>query len=66
MHEWGKAIADYDQALGEYDDLTLSLYGRGLARLASGDTAGGNADLTAARQGEPDIANIMARLGVKT
>ncbi len=66
MREWAKAVADYDEALAARPDLTLALYGRGLAKLGLGDTAGGGTDIAAAKQGEPDIANIMARLGVKT
>lgn len=64
MKQWDKAIADYNKALDRRDDLTLSLYGRGVARRAKGDIAGGNADIAAAQRGEPDIANIMRRLGV--
>jgi len=64
MKQWDKAIADYNKALsGSRPDLTLSLYGRGIARRARGDVAGGNADIAAATRGEPDIANIMTRLG---
>ena len=65
MHQWDKAIADYDRALRARPDLTVALYGRGLARHATGDRAGGDADIAAATQGEPDIANIMTRLGVQ-
>ncbi len=65
MHRWDKAIADYDKALRARPDLTVSLYGRGVAKRTKGDVAGGNADIAAATSGEPDIANIMARLGVK-
>jgi tetratricopeptide (TPR) repeat protein len=64
MKAWDKAIADYNRALYTTPDMTLSLYGRGVARCARGDIAGGRADIAAARAGEPDIANIMARLGV--
>jgi len=64
MKQWDKAIADYDKALDRRSDLTLSLYGRGLAKRAKGDSAGGNADIAAATRDEPDIANIMKRLGV--
>jgi len=63
MKQWGKAIADYNKALADRPDLTVSLYGRGIARRASGDAAGGAADIAAATQAEPDIANIMKRLG---
>jgi tetratricopeptide (TPR) repeat protein len=64
MRQWDKAIADYNKAIGDRGDLTLSLYGRGVARRAKGDVAGGNADIAAATRYEPDIANIMRRLGV--
>jgi tetratricopeptide (TPR) repeat protein len=63
MEQWGKAIADYNKALADRPDLTTSLYGRGIARRATGDVAVGNADIAAATQAEPDIANIMRRLG---
>ncbi len=63
MKQWSKAIADYNKALADRPDLTLSLYGRGIARRARGDVAGGNADIAAATQAEPDIANIMKRRG---
>jgi tetratricopeptide (TPR) repeat protein len=63
MKQWAKAVADYNRALYGRSDLTISLYGRGLARKAMGDIAGGNADIAAATSGEPDIANIMKRLG---
>ena len=60
-----KAIADYTQALYYRTELATSLYGRGLARRARGDAAGGAADIAAAEASEPDIAQIMTRLGVK-
>ena len=65
MKEWTKAIADYNSALATRPDFTLSLYGRGIAKHALGDTAGGDADIAAAQGGEPDIVNIMAHMGVK-
>jgi tetratricopeptide (TPR) repeat protein len=63
MKAWDKAIADYTKALYYRDDLTISLYGRGIAKRAKGDIAGGDADIAAATRDEPDIANIMKRLG---
>jgi tetratricopeptide (TPR) repeat protein len=63
MKAWAKAVADYDKALYYRSDLTVSLYGRGVAKRALGDVAGGNADIAAATRDEPDIANIMKRLG---
>jgi tetratricopeptide (TPR) repeat protein len=64
MKAWDKAITDYNHALDVRPDLTLSLYGRGIAKRARGDIAGGDADIAAATKDEPDIANIMAQLGV--
>jgi tetratricopeptide (TPR) repeat protein len=64
MKQWDKAIADYDKAISDRPDLVVSLYGRGVARRAKGDVAGGDADITKATRDEPDIANIMRRLGV--
>jgi tetratricopeptide (TPR) repeat protein len=61
---WSKAIADYTKALYYQPDYTMSLYGRGIARQAAGDAAGSEADYAAAKQSEPQIAEIMARLGV--
>ena len=63
MRAWSKAVADYNTALNNRPDLTFSLYGRGIAKHALGDKAGGDADIAAATKDEPDIANIMKRLG---
>jgi len=63
MKQWDKAIADYNKALANRPDMSLSLYGRGIARHALGDKAGGDTDMVAAMKNEPDIANIMKRLG---
>jgi len=51
-------------ALESRPGFTLSLYGRGIARQALGDVAGGDADIAAAKRDEPDIVNIMAKMGV--
>jgi tetratricopeptide (TPR) repeat protein len=48
--QFDKAIADYDVALKTNPRLAGALYGRGLARLRSGDTAAGNADITEAKE----------------
>ena len=64
MKKWDAALADYNKSLALRSDLTMSLYGRGVAKHAKGDLAGGDADIAAAKKGEPDIVNIMARLGV--
>jgi tetratricopeptide (TPR) repeat protein len=65
MKQYAKAIDDYNHSLQVRPDLTVSLYGRGIARHATGDIAGGDADIAAARRDEPNIASIMASMGVK-
>jgi tetratricopeptide (TPR) repeat protein len=64
LKAWAKAIKDFDYAIEIRPGLTTSLYGRGVAKHASGDTAGGDADIAAAKRDEPDIVNIMAKLGI--
>jgi len=54
--KWNEAIAAYSKSLETRDDLTLSLYGRGIAKHAIGDKSGGDADIAAATHDEPDIA----------
>ena len=63
-HEWDKAIADYDTALRAHPAQASSLFGRGIAKLRKGDAAGGNADLSAARRIQADIATEMAAIGI--
>lgn len=60
-----RAIADYDAALKQNTKDADSLYGRGIARLKSGDAAGGNADVTAAKAIQADIAEVYVGYGVK-
>ena len=59
----GSAIEDYDAALRTAPRMTAALYGRGIARLRSGDMEG-NADIVEAVKIEPAIADRMARIGV--
>jgi len=40
------------------------LYGRGVAKLKSGDADGGNADMAAAKAMQPDIVSAYIRYGV--
>jgi tetratricopeptide (TPR) repeat protein len=65
QHAWDKAIADNTQSLYYRADQPMALYGRAIARRARGDSAGAAADMQAARDIEPDIAQIMARVGIK-
>jgi tetratricopeptide (TPR) repeat protein len=48
--ELNAAIKNYTEALLYSPNLASSLYGRGLAKLEKGDTEGGNADVSAAKE----------------
>ncbi len=61
---YDRAIADYSAAMTD-ENYWNSLYGRGIAKLKSGDTAGGNADIAEAKAREPDIAEVYAGYGVR-
>lgn len=68
-HRMGRnadAVRTYDQALAKAPKQTMSLYGRGLAKLAMGD-ASGAADLKTARQNSRliEIAYLAMGLGKK-
>jgi tetratricopeptide (TPR) repeat protein len=65
MGKFKQAIEDYNKSIYDRPDLTVSLYGRGIAKRATGDKFGGDADIAAAKNGEPDIGRIMNELGVK-
>jgi tetratricopeptide (TPR) repeat protein len=63
----------YDLAIADYDELVPldpkagdGLYGRGMAKMKKGDTAGGNADIVAAKALESDIAEQFAKYGIKS
>ena len=67
-----RAIADYGAAFAKHDDLPYgrvvgadSLYGRGVAKLRSGDRAAGEADMAAAKAIQGDLATVYAGYGVK-
>jgi tetratricopeptide (TPR) repeat protein len=57
------AVSDYDRALRLKPNLAFALYGRGLARVKNGDPAG-EADITAAKAIQPDIAEEYRRYGI--
>ena len=65
LRDWGAAVADYNSALRLDSKLASSLYGRGLARLRSGNAAGGNSDIAAAKSIKADIAEEFERYGVR-
>jgi tetratricopeptide (TPR) repeat protein len=59
------AVEAYNAALGLDPQHALSLYGRGLARVRIGETAGGNADRAAAAALKPDISRQFALYGLE-
>jgi hypothetical protein len=64
MGQFEAAIRDYDAALKADPKIAESLYGRGVAKVKNGD-ADGNADIAAAKALNPNIAELMAKLGVR-
>jgi tetratricopeptide (TPR) repeat protein len=64
MGQFDLAIKDYSSALRVDPKLASALYGRGLAKLKKGDTAGGNADLAAAKTLKATIATDFSRYGI--
>lgn len=59
------AIADYDKVLAKRADEPYALFGRAAARLMRGDLRGSDADVVRAQAVKPDIADDMARIGVR-
>ena len=63
--EFKRAIADYDAAL-RLEQLPWALYGRGVARMRSGDPAAGQADIAAATALYKNIGVTAARYGINS
>jgi hypothetical protein len=61
----GDAIADYDAALRINSKLASSLYGRGIARVRSGNSIAGNRDIADAKALQSNIAEEFARYGIR-
>jgi tetratricopeptide (TPR) repeat protein len=59
------AVRDFDAALALAPKTASSLYGRGLAKIRRGDTAGGNADVAAAKAIQANITEEMTGYGIK-
>ncbi len=64
MTQFDAAVSDYEAALRIDPKLAFALYGRGLARLRNDDPTG-EADITAAKALQADIAEEYARYGVQ-
>jgi TonB family protein len=63
LGQYQMAIRDYDSALRINPKIAAALYGRGVAKLKLGDRRG-EADMNAAKQLTPGIAEQMADVGV--
>jgi len=64
QQRWADAFRDFAVMLSQAPRSAAALYGRGLARLGSGDTAGGAADIAAARRLSFDIDWDFRRVGI--
>ena len=60
LGRFDEAIADYDAILKSMPRESIAIYGRGLAKLKKGDAAAGDADITAAKAINPNIAGAFA------
>lgn len=60
-----EAIKAYEQAFAQKPKSAWSRYGLGLAKIHSGQTDAGRADLEAARALDPDIVTQAGRYGLK-
>jgi len=65
MGQLAAAVEDYSSALRSDPRLASALYGRGLAELKTGDRAGGDADISAAKAIQPNIGDDFTRYGVR-
>jgi len=64
LGDFNGAIADYNLALRLNPGQAESLYGRGLAKIRKGDKVDGNADVSAAKAIQSDVAGEFARYSV--
>jgi tetratricopeptide (TPR) repeat protein len=64
LGKFREAIADFDAALVLIASDPIALFGRGVAKLRSGDEAGGRADIAAATRVNAHIAETVGEYGV--
>jgi tetratricopeptide (TPR) repeat protein len=64
MEQWDGAIADYDSALKLEPKFARSLYGRGYAKRKKGALAAAEADIKAAQELDPAIAESFKQAGL--
>jgi Flp pilus assembly protein TadD len=60
-----RALADFETALTISPRRASALYGRGLAKRARGDAAGGDADVNEAIRLMPDVAASLPLLSIR-
>jgi tetratricopeptide (TPR) repeat protein len=65
LGRWPAALADYQVASRSLSSAAVTLYGRGLAKLRTGDAKGGAADLAAARTLDDAIEPQFTRWGLR-
>lgn len=65
LERWPEAIRDFGAILAAEPRRADALFGRGIARLRSGDRTRGTADLAAARRYGFDVAAQFERVGIK-
>ena len=61
--QYAKAIAQYNAALAIDPQMARAYYGRGLAKLKSGNFTGGTVDIETAKGMLPNVAEEFARYG---
>src|SRR5262249_16223340 len=64
LGDYKGAIGDCDAGIAEYPKSSGRLYMRGIAKLKLSDAAGGSADIAAAREIDPRVADIYVGFGV--
>ena len=64
MGKFADAIAGYDKGIAAEPDTAAFFFGRGIAKARSGDKAGSDADVAAARQMDDTIGARFANLGL--
>ncbi len=65
LGKFAQAASDYDLALQTNSNSAEALYGRGLAKLKSGDPAGGDTDIGSAEAMQPNVAEVFAGYGIE-
>ena len=63
--QYDRSLADFAQALVVNPSSPTALYGRGLVKLMTGDTRGGDEDVETAKALRPRVVEQMAERGVK-